>query len=203
MTVDFESVSNGLLVLLLFVTAAALVWVSAWRLTLFLLLALYLLLAAFLMQLVAPAVALVRVVSGGLVALIFLITLRGVAGARHGGAADARAFRAFAALFVAICILAISLATNFLGIAWHIQLGAVWLLAAGLLIAILARDALPFGIGALVFTGGFSLLEIAIEGSLFLYGLLNIADLLIALVAAHLASLGAEVEGGRRRGESA
>ncbi|MBI3741219.1 MAG: hypothetical protein HY257_05620, partial [Chloroflexi bacterium] len=59
-----------------------------------------------------------------------------------------------------------------------------------------------FGIGILVFTAGFGILQMAMEGSLFLYGLLNIADVFIALVIAHLVLLPPIVQGGRRRGES-
>ncbi|MBI3914041.1 MAG: hypothetical protein HY327_07630 [Chloroflexi bacterium] len=203
MTIDFANILNAALLVALLISAAALVLVSTWRLALFFLVMQYAVLTLMLTQFVTPAVALVRFVSGGLVALIFLITAPGAA--KKPTLADpfalSNAFRLLAALFAALCILAITLSTNFLGLNAQIQFGSLWLIATGLLIAMLARHALQFGWGILVLTAGFGLLEMAIEGSLFLYGLLNIADLIIALVVAHLVILSPEVEGGRRRGE--
>ncbi len=62
----------------------------------------------------------------------------------------------------------------------------------------LSRDVLRLGLGILVFTGGFGILDTAIEGSLFLYGLINIADLLIAVVVSHLATLSSDQDSPRQ-----
>jgi hypothetical protein len=85
------------------------------------------------------------------------------------------------------------------GLSAYVLFSALWLMAIGLLVAMLSRDSLRLGIGILVFTSGFCIMDTAVESSLFLYGLLNITDLLIALVVAHLATLPSDAGENRRR----
>ena len=75
----------------------------------------------------------------------------------------------------------------------------LWLIASGIIVAILSRDVLRLGLGILMFTSGFCILETATESSLLLYGLLNISDLLLALVIANLAALPPDPTSARRR----
>ena len=206
-TAEIEMVLNAGILVCLLITASTIILVADWRITLFALIVQYLVLAFFLSRLLLPAVATVRMVSGGLVGLILLLTVRGLP--RDASTVPPRllapsvGFRLLVILLATIAILSLTSSTTFLGLPAHVLFGSIWLMIAGLLAAMLAHEAMPFGLGILAFTAGFSLLETAIEGSLFLYGLLNIADLLIALVVAHLATLPPEVEGGRRGGESA
>lgn len=197
-----ETTYNFILLFLLVLTGAALVLVTRAERALGVLAAQYFLLTLFLAQIVALPVAMVRVISGSLVALIFLVTIRHLPASAAPRGAPNHAFRLIALALVAVCVASITSSIPFLNLPNHIFFGTVWLVALGLLISILARQMLAFGIGILVFTAGFGILQMAMEGSLFLYGLLNIADVFIALVVAHLVLLPPIVQGGRRRGES-
>ncbi len=207
LSIELDSILNAGILVCLLITSSTIILAFDWRVTLFALIAQYLVLAFFLARLVLPAVATVRMVSGGLTGLILLLTVRNLprdarADISSRLLAPSASFRLLAILLTALSIVSLTASITFLGLPAHVLFGSVWLMVAGLLAAMLAREAMPFGLGILVFTAGFSLLETAIEGSLFLYGLLNIADLLIALVVAHLTTLPPEVEGGRRGGES-
>ncbi len=203
---EIENFSQVALLFLLLLTASAIMLAERARITLSVLLAQYLVLTLYLAQLVLPSVAVVRLLSGSLVVWILLITARQVnqseSQLQPRVHAPSAAFRLLATLFAAICLWAITASTPLLGLAPPTLFASLWLMVTGLLIAILTRESLRFGIGIIIFSSGFALLETALEGSLFLYGLLNIADVLIALLVAHLAILSPEVAGGRRRGES-
>ena len=191
-------------------TAAVILLVRGWRFALAALVLQYLLAAFLLTTFVSFPVAIVRAVSGFFAAAIVWITLRQVNEADRLSRMDptdptldqatARLyipqlfhvgfpFRLIAVAFVTVSIAGITSSMSFLGLPVHILFGALWLMSAGLLVSVLSRDVPRVGFGILLFTNGFCILETAIEGSLFLYGLLNIADLLLALVVAHLASL--------------
>ncbi|MDE3091014.1 MAG: hypothetical protein KGJ80_16700 [Chloroflexota bacterium] len=206
----------------LMVAAALIVLVADWRLALYALTAQYLLAALLLSQIVQPSAALVRALSGAFAAVILFITFRRVMAARRhaeletGDTADSRIerlyrrgvfvvgffFRLTALALVVVGIVGIASSMTFLGLSAEVLFSGLWLIATGILVAILSRDVLRLGLGILLFTSGFCILEAAIEGSLFLYGLLNISDLLIAVVIAHLANVAPEEAGlARRRGE--
>ena len=76
----------------------------------------------------------------------------------------------------------------------------MWLAAGGVLTIALTRNALKLGIGLLFFTSGFGIIYLSIDNSLLIYALLVIADLVIALAIAHIASVPAQ-SAGTRRGE--
>lgn len=216
---QFLSGSNALIGLI--VTAALIVLLADWRLALFALAFQYVLLGLLLTSLVSPGVAIVRIISGGLAATILFLTMRHRAYAERAVVPDSGAeepaatsmaarvsvfivgwpFRFFAVALVAVAIIGFSSSMTLLGVRPFVLFSSLWLMAIGVLIAMVSRDVLRLGLGILAFTGGFSILDTAMENSLFLYALLNIADLLIALGVAHLASLSSDAVMNRRRGD--
>lgn len=195
-------------------TAAVILLVRGWRFALVALFLQYLLAAFLLTTFVSFSVAIVRAVSGFFAAAIVWITLRQTEQADRLSRMDPNdpmllraaarlyapqifhvgfPFRLIAVVFVTVSIAGITSSLSFLGLPAYILFGSLWLMAAGILVSVLSRDVPRVGFGILMFTSGFCILETAIEGSLFLYGLLNIADLLLALVMAHLASLRLEM----------
>lgn len=208
--IDFQSLSVVVIPIGLIVTAAFIVLIPDWRLALFALAAHYIVAAALLAQLIPVQMAIVRVVSGGLAMMILYFTARqqreeyrrALRAAQDEAALEivdhiyrrdvfviGFSFRLFALALVAVGIIGIASSMSFLGLTPDLLFSGVWLITTGMLVAILSRDVLRLGLGILVFTSGFSILETATETSLLLYGLLNIADLLLALAVAHLSAL--------------
>ncbi len=209
----------------LVLTAACIVLIADWRLALFALAFEYVLLGLLLLNLVQPAVAAVRIIAGALAAAILYVTMWQRARksrrrasepggtATKGGATEGEQavasqvfivgfpFRFFAVALVAVTIIGFASSMTFLNLPAIVLASSLWLMSIGLLISMLSHDALRLGLGILVFTGGFGILDTAIEGSFFLYGLLNVADLVIALVVAHLATLPGESGTSRRHGD--
>lgn len=182
--------------------AALIVLVSDWRVGLYALTAHYASAAFLLLQITQPSAALIRVISGGLAALILYLTARQTRARNDNLFISGFAFRLFALAFVIVSIVGIASSMTFLNLTPPILFGGLFLIAMGALIAILSREILRLGVGILVFTSGFCILETATESSLLMYGLLNVADLLLALVIAHLAKIAREDEWtGARRGE--
>ncbi|MBM3129646.1 MAG: hypothetical protein FJ009_13600 [Chloroflexi bacterium] len=217
--VDFSSATilSGLII-----TVALIILVADWRVALFALLAQYVLSASLLAGLVPLPLAIVRVLSGAFAAAILYFTFRRAADNHRRDLAQAEddaarlvvarlyrlqvfvvgfPFRVFALALVAVGIVGIASSMTFLGLSSDLLFGGLWLIAAGVLVAILSRDVLRLGLGILLFTSGFAILETATESSLLLYGLINISDLLLALVCAHLAALPPTDGLRRRRGE--
>lgn len=195
-------------------TASVILLVRRWQFALAALFVQYLLAAFLLTTFVSFQVAIVRAVSGFFAAANVWITLRQMEQADRLSRMDPNdpmllraaarlyapqvfhvgfPFRLIAVVFVTVSIAGITSSLSFLGLPAYILFGSLWLMAAGILVSVLSRDVPRVGFGILMFTSGFCILETAIEGSLFLYGLLNIADLLLALVVAHLASLRLEM----------
>jgi hypothetical protein len=219
--VNLQLLSGSGVLIGLIVTAASVVLIADWRFAVLELAIQYVLLGILLTRLVHPSVALVRVIAGGMVASILYLSMRHRAQdwraaliAAENGDMEALAaleppqvfivgfpFRFFAVALVAVTIIGLASSMTLFGLPANIFFSSLWLMAIGLLVAMLSRDALRLGLGILVFTGGFTILDTAIESSLFLYGMLNIADLLIALVVAHLANLPSEPGEARRRGD--
>lgn len=223
MPIDFSFLAE-LVILVGLVFAAALIAIFAdWRIALYALTAQYVLTALLLSQIVQPSTALIRAISGAMAALILYITLRRLTQERRAALTQLDGeppadwvehlyrpevfvvgfpFRAIALALVAVGIIGIASSMTFLELSAYVLFSGVWLIAAGILVAILSRDVLRLGLGILLFTSGFCILESAIEGSLFLYGLLNISDLLLAVVISHLATVTQQEPGPtRRRGE--
>jgi hypothetical protein len=203
--------------------AALIVLVADWRVALYALMANCLLTVLLLSQIVQPSTALLHAISGAMAVLILYVTLRRLTQERRTALTQLDGeppadwverlyrpevfvvgfpFRAIALALVAVGIIGIASSMTFLEVSAYVLFSGVWLIAAGILVAILSRDVLRLGLGILLFTSGFCILESAIEGSLFVYGLLNISDLLLAVVISHLATVTQQEPGPmRRRGE--
>lgn len=219
---DIQILFNaGILAGLIF-TAAAILLVPDWRIALFALAIQYVLVAMLLATFVQFPVAVLRVVSGSLALLILYLTLRGIEEAELAASMDPNdrtldqtaarlykphvfhvgfPFRVLAVALVLVSITSVVTTISFLDLPNSLLFSSLWLMTAGILVSVLSRNAPRLGTGILMFTGGFSILEMAIEGSLFLYGLITISDLLLALLIAHLATLPQQIGTGRRRGE--
>jgi hypothetical protein len=203
------------------VTGAILILIPDWRLSLLALAVQYLLITVLLSMLVQLEVATVRMIAGGLVALMLYISARRL---RSGMTRQARAlglkdasevaspverepfiislpFRFIALALVAVTVITFAAQFPFPNTPLLFWIVSLWLCSIGLLLVAITRDALKLGMGLLTFSAGFGILYLAIEPSLLFYGLLVLLDLMVALSVAHLAS--APVRGGtRRRGES-
>ncbi len=211
---DFSALADPLILLGLIFTAAIILLVRSWRYALLALLLQYIFVALLLTTFLSFNVAIVRVVSGVFISIILFITMRQMEEADRRTRMDptdpsldratARlylpqifhvdfSFRLIAVAFVTVSIVGASSSMSFLGIPAYVLFGSLWLISAGILVSVLSRDVARLGLGIMMFTSGFCILEMAIEASLFLYGLLNIADLLLALVVAHLVTLRIEL----------
>ncbi len=214
MSLDLSSLTDPFTLLGLIFTAAVILLVRDWRAALLALLLQYVFVALLLTTFLSLNVIVVRVVSGIFVSIILFITIRQMEEADRRTRMDptdasldratARLylpqifhvdfpFRVIAVAFVTVSIVGASSSMSFLGLPAHVLFGSLWLISAGILVSVLSRAVSRLGLGILMFTSGFCILETAIEGSLFLYGLLNIADLLLALVVAHLVTLRSEI----------
>lgn len=221
--IDWQIISTAVILSGLVITTAFVVLIPDWRLAAFALVVQYITAAALLVQAVPPQLVGVRVLSGAWAILILYVTLRQKTKTLRRAAETAQddatleslerlqpqpifivsfPFRLFALALVAVGIIGIASSMSFLGLTPDVLFGGLWLTTAGVLVAILSRDVVRFGMGILLFTSGFTILETATEASLLLFGLLNIADLLLALVIAHLSALPTRANlAQRRRGE--
>lgn len=207
----------------LVVAAALILLVADWRIALYALTAQYVLTGLLLSQMILPSAAMLRVFSGALATAILYITLRHLTEERRAALIQQDGlppvdwieqlyrsevfvvgfpFRFLAVLLVAVGIIGVASSMTFLGLSAHVLFSGLWLIAAGILVAIMSREVVRLGLGIMLFTSGFCILQSGIEPSLFLYGLLNISDLLLAVVISHLASVTSEQVGPtHRRGE--
>jgi hypothetical protein len=203
------------------VTGAILILIPDWRLSLLAFAVQYLLITVLLSTLVQLEVATVRMIAGGLVALILYISARRVRSrrirqARALGLMDGSAvaspfnrdpfviglpFRFIAIVLVAVTVITVAAQLPFPNTPLLFWVVSLWLCSIGLLLIAITRDALKLGMGLLTFSAGFSILYLAIEPSLLFYGLLVILDLMLALSVAHLTSAPVRAEA-HRRGES-
>ncbi len=221
-SLDFDFISQVLTLVGLVFAAALVVLVADWRLALFALVAQYLLIGLLLSQIIQPNAAILRIFSGALAATILYITLRRLTEERRATFIQdgeppvdwierlyrpevfivGFPFRFIALVFVAVGIVGVASSMTVLDLTTYVLFSGLWLIAAGMLVAILSRDVIRLGLGILLFTNGFCVLQSAVEPSLFLYWLLNISDLLLAVVVSHLATVMPEGTGPmRRRGE--
>ncbi len=204
-------------------TAAVLVLIADWRISLTAFALQYLLITVLLTSEVQLEVALVRLISGGLVSFMLYITVvnvraRWMRRARAAGWQNAGEiaslferepfviglpFRLIALALVGISVVSFTSQYTFPNVPPAFWLVSLWLCSAGLLLVAFSRDALKVGMGILTFSSGFGALYLALEPSLLFYGLLLITDLVVALGVAHLASAPVQpATGARRRGES-
>jgi|GEM_PF-2860458 hypothetical protein len=201
----------------LLIAVAVVVLVADWRVSLLALAAQYVFVAILLSTLIPLQIAAVRMIAGGLVALMFYITARRTQPPRgrqrsalaqgRGGAEAPRAifwinlpFRLIGLVLVAVSVIAASDQFVLLNAPLLFWVTGMWLVGGGLLTIALTRDALKLGMGLVFFTSGFGIIYLSIDNSLVIYALLVIADLVIALAISHIASVPSQLEG-KRRGE--
>jgi hypothetical protein len=217
----FSTLTTADVLIGLTVTGAILVLISDWRLSLLAFTVQYLLVTVLLSTQVQLEVATVRLIAGGLVALILYISARRVRSrmmrrARAIGLKDGDQlappferdpfvigllFRFIAVVLVAVSVITTAAQTPFPNAPLLFWLVSLWLCSIGLLLIAITRNALKLGMGLLTFSAGFGILYVAIEPSRLFYGLLVILDLVLALSVAHLANAPVRV-GAQRRGES-
>jgi hypothetical protein len=203
------------------VTGMMLILISDWRMSLLAFTVQYLLITVLLSTLVQLQVATVRMIAGGLVALMLYISARRIhsgwvrraraAGLKNDGEIEALfrrepfviglPFRFIAVVLVAVSVITIAAQFTFLNTSLLFWLVSLWLCSIGLLLVAITRDALKLGMGLLTFSAGFGILYLAIEPSLLFYGLLVISDLVLGLAIVHLAGAPVRVVA-HRRGES-
>ena len=220
---DLDFIAELDILLGLVFAAAIVVLVADWRVALYALTGQYVLTTLLLSEIISPSTALLRIISGALAVLILYVTLRRLTQERRNALMQLDgeppadwvehlyrpevfvvgfSFRSIALALVVVGILGIASSMTFLGLSAYVLFSGVWLIAAGILVAILSRDVLRLGMGILLLTNGFCILESAIEASLFVYGLLIISDLLLSVVISHLATVTQQEAGPlRRRGE--
>lgn len=203
------------------VTGAILILVSDWRISLLAFAVQYLLITVLLSTLVQLEVATVRMIAGGLVALMLYISARRVRSqkvlkASGPGLSDegevaapivrdpfvvGLPFRFIAVVLAAVSVITSASRFSFPNTPLLFWIVSLWLCSIGLLSIAITRDALKLGMGLLTFSAGFGILYLAIDPSLLFYGLLVILDLVLALSVAHLTSAPARI-GSYRRGEN-
>ena len=173
----------------LIAAASLIVLIADWRLALFALTVQYLLATLVLNALVPFEMAILRTISGTLAVLVLYLTARETRAYHANMFIIGFSFRLFAFALVGASIFGIASSMTFLNLVPRILFSGLFLIATGILVAILSRNVLRLGVGILLFMSGFTILETATESSLMLYGLLNVADLLLAVVIAHLAKI--------------
>ncbi len=202
----------------LVVTAALIIVVRDWRVSLMALLAQYLLLGFLLTRLLLPEVATVKTLVGALICPILYLTARsglarqveeGRGYLSPGFAAQARSarrnrqgsrsigqetfspgrpFRLLAAILIGLVTTSLLNSYPPPEVPRDIGFACYWLGLMGLLAMILTTEPLRAGLGLLTFMSGFELFYAALESSLSVIGLLGIVNLLMALAIAYLAS---------------
>lgn len=211
----FAAVTTVEQILGLLAAVALIVLIADWRVSLFALALQYFLVAVLLSTLIPLQIAAVRLIAGGLVALMFFITARRIRPRRQQRGPDDPLlideptrgvfwtnfpFRLVGLALVALSVVSLSGQYVLLNSPLLFWVMGLWLILGGLLTIALTRDALRLGVGLLFFTSGFGIVYLSIDNSLLIYALLVIADLVIALAVAHIATVPVQTEG-RRRGE--
>lgn len=192
--------SLGSTTVLLAITLGALIAVAArdWRLVLAAFMVVYLGLALLTASLLPPEWALLRVVVGGLAAVIwFLSAQRAGWGGRflpfsHGEGIHARPlasttlFRTLVALTLAALLLALRPRLPLPALPSDMRLVVIWLGAFGLLGLALGDEALQTGVALLLWLGATQLLLAALQQDAWLIWLLSTLELLLALATGYL-----------------
>lgn len=212
----FAALSPSQILIGLAAAATIIVLVADWRLSLLSLAGQYILVAALLSTVIPLQIAVVRMIAGALVAMIFFLTARRARTQLRtqaqpdvdpsGGKGDgvfwvSMPFRIVSLSLIAVSVVAISRQFTLLNAPLPFWVGGVWLCGAGLLVIALARDALKLGMGLLLFTSGFGVVYVSIDASLLIYALLVLSDLVIALAVSHIA-IAPTYGQGSRRGEA-
>ena len=200
-------ITRDLALLGLFVTAAMIVLVWDWRLSLLALLAQYLLVGMILSRLVVPEIALTKVLIGTLICPMLYLAARqsgwgvmsdpdadapSIAQRRRGGDwgdvfQAGRVFRLLALTLVVLLTVALSQTFPLAAVPADVGIGCYWLMLAGLLILMLTEEPLKAGMGLLTTITGFELVYTPMERSLVVIWLWAAVNLLLTLAVAYLA----------------
>jgi hypothetical protein len=203
----FLTVSAFQILIGLILTASFILLVADWRYTLIALVGQYALITVFLAEWMPLQVAFVRLIAGGLVAVILYVTARRMHPAREEESVSRATFiigapfRAVAIVLVVISVIPISSQLSLARVEATVLAVGLWLMAMGLVTIVMTRDVIKLGVGLVTFTMGFGALYTAMENSLAVFGLLNIVDLILALAIAHVAGAPLPTEPRQRRGE--
>jgi uncharacterized MnhB-related membrane protein len=182
----------------LIVSASLLVIISDWRFSLAALSVQYVLAGLLLTRLIRPQVAVIKVLIGALVCVVLYLTAR-LLDAREKESVRAEtslpdfAFRFLATLSVGLAVYSLSRRYPLPEVPSDVGFACYWLASQGLLALMLTEEPLETGMGLLTLITGFELFYSALERSLSVAGFLGIANFLIALAIAYLASSKAEL----------
>jgi hypothetical protein len=189
-------ITRELAIMGLFLTAAIIVLVRDWRVSLLALLGQYVLAGLVLSKLVLPEVALIKILIGALICpMLYLAARQAGWGVGQGSTLGptqrevfpaGRAFRLLAVLLMGLLAMALSQNYPLPVVPPDVGLASYWLMLNGLLILMLTEHPLKAGQGLLTAIVGFELLYAPIERSLAMVWLLAVVNLLLALAIAYL-----------------
>jgi hypothetical protein len=214
---SLASLSHLELMVGLLITGTVIIVFEDWRLSLWALLAQYVLVSLLLVRVMPLRVALIKVIVGGMVCVILYLTARRVHWGRESAAGEGYYdlpsvaalfdvfpmnvwFRLLVAVLAAVVTHALGTKYPFVDEPLGISQACYWLVAIGLLVVILARDPFKVGIGLLTFQAGFEVLFATLEKSLSVAALLGAISLLVALAVSYLttAQISHSAEDGKR-----
>ncbi len=215
--VSLSSLSYLELMLGFLITATVIIVLEDWRLSLWALLAQYVLVSLLLARVIPLRVALVKVIVGAMICVIFYLTARRVhwgreptiKGAHHEQGPVSTVldifpmnlwFRLLLVLLAAVVSYALGTRHPFVDHPLGISQACYWLVGIGLLTVVLSRDPFKVGLGLLTFQAGFEVLFATLEKSLSVAALLGVVNILMALAISYLttAQLTVIVEEDRR-----
>jgi hypothetical protein len=189
-------ITRELAIVGLFITAALIVLVDDWRVSLLALLGQYILAGLVLSRLALPEVALIKVLVGALICPMLYLAARqaGWLARRNPYSAAAqraifpagRAFRLLAVTLMGLLAMALSQTYPLPVIPADVGLASYWLMLNGLLILMLTEHPFKAGQGLLTGITGFELLYTSIERSLAMVWLWAVVNLLLTLAIAYL-----------------
>lgn len=217
MFLSLSSLSHLELMVGLLITGAVLVVFEDWRLTLWALLAQYVMVSLLLVRVMPLRVALIKVIVGGMVCMILYLTARHARWRRQSAAIESHHefpsvapffdvlpmnvwFRLLVAVLAAVVTHAVGTKYALVDEPIGVSQACYWLVLTGLLVVILARDPLKVGVGLLTFQAGFEVLFATLEKGLSVAALLGAINLLVALAVSYLttAQISHPAEGGDR-----
>ncbi len=217
MFLSLSSLSHLELMVGLLITGAVLIVFEDWRLTLWALLAQYVMVSLLLVRVMPLRVALIKVIVGGMVCMILYLTARHARWRRQSAAIEGHHefpsvapffdvlpmnvwFRLLVAVLAAVVTHAVGTKYALVDEPIGVSQACYWLVLTGLLVVILARDPLKVGVGLLTFQAGFEVLFATLEKGLSVAALLGAINLLVALAVSYLttAQISHPAEGGDR-----
>lgn len=195
-----EASSLSSTAVLVALTLGALVTAAArdWRLVLMAFMVVYLSLALLTASLLPPEWALLRVVVGGLAAIIWYVSAQRAGwggrflpfshrdGVQSRPLASTTLFRALVAAALAVLILVLRPRLPLPVISGDVRLVVIWLGAFGLLGLALGDEALQTGVALLLWLGATQLVAAALQQDAWLIWLLSTLELLVALATGYL-----------------